>query len=130
MRVLLDTSVVIDVLNARKERQRFMRELLDDGHALGCCAVTVAEVYAGMRRDEVRATEELLNTLDYYETTRSAAQCAGHLKAVWSRKGRTLGLPDALIAATAIELGLALATDNRKHFPMSELKLLSLPALH
>jgi predicted nucleic acid-binding protein len=39
-------------------------------------------------------------------------------------------MPDALIAAVAIENGLTLATDNPKHFPMPELKRLSLPALH
>lgn len=33
-------------------------------------------------------------------------------------------------AHAALENGLALATDNRKHFPMPELKILALPALH
>jgi predicted nucleic acid-binding protein len=90
----------------------------------------VAEVYAMMRPHEKSATEELLGGLEYFETPRKAAERAGRLKAVWARKGHTLGLPDALIAAVALENSLALATDNRKHFPMPELKLMALPALH
>jgi len=36
-------------------------------------------------------------------------------------------LDDMLIAATALEHGLTLMTDNRMDFPMRELELYSLP---
>jgi predicted nucleic acid-binding protein len=51
------------------------------------------------------------------------------LKSGWARKGRTLSLPDAIIAAIAIENECSLMTDNRKDFPMLELNLypLNLP---
>jgi predicted nucleic acid-binding protein len=130
MTVLLDTSVLIDILNRRGGRSELFRQLLQEGHAFACCAITIAEVYAGMKPHEKSATEELLGGLEYFETPRTTAERAGRLKGTWSRKGHTLGLPDALIAAVAIENGLTLATDNRKHFPMAELKLLPLPALH
>jgi predicted nucleic acid-binding protein len=130
MTILLDTGVVIGILNRRGGRSEFFRQLLHEGHTFASCAITVAEVYAGMRPHEKSATEELLAGLEYIETFRTTAERAGRLKGTWSRKGRALGLPDALIAAVALENGLTLATDNRKHFPMPELKLLPLPALH
>jgi predicted nucleic acid-binding protein len=130
MIVLLDTSVLIDVLNGRRQRLEFVRDLMQQGHLLASCAITIAEVYAGMLPAEAEATEELLGGLEYFATSRIAAQRAGRLKAVWAKKGQALGLPDVLIAAVAMEYGLTLATDNRKHFPMPELKLLALPALH
>jgi predicted nucleic acid-binding protein len=130
MTVLLDTSVLIDLLNRRGGRSEFFRQLLQEGHTFACCAVILAEVYAGIRPHEKSATEELLSGLEYFETGRTTAERAGRLKGTWARKGRTLGLPDALIAAVALENGLALATDNRQRFPMPELKLLALPALH
>lgn len=105
----------------------FLQDNLRAHHTLACCAITVTEVYAGMRRHEAQATDELLDALDYYETTRAIARRAGDLKAAWARKGHTLALPDVLIAAVALEHGLALAAANRKHFPMPELKLLTLP---
>jgi predicted nucleic acid-binding protein len=114
----------------KSPRSEFFRQLLQEGHTFACCAITIAEVYAAMRPHEKSATEELLGGLEYFETPRRAAEHAGHLKAVWARKGHTLGLPNALVAAVALVNGLALATDNRRHFPMPELKLLPLPALH
>jgi len=127
MIILLDTSVLIDALNARAEIRSFLQDHLRAGNTLACCAITIAEVYAGMRPHEAPATSEFLDALDYYETTRATARRAGNLKAAWSRKGQTLSLPDVLIAAVALEHSLALATANRKHFPMPELKLLPLP---
>jgi predicted nucleic acid-binding protein len=72
----------------------------------------------------------LFGGLEYFETPRTTAERAGRLKGTWARKGHTLGLPDTLIAAVALENGLTLATGKRKHFPMPELKLLTSPALH
>jgi predicted nucleic acid-binding protein len=43
------------------------------------------------------------------------------------RKGLTLSLPDVTIAAVAIARRLTLLTDNKKHFPMSELSMRPLP---
>jgi predicted nucleic acid-binding protein len=126
MIILLDTSVVVDALNARAGSRRFLQAQLYAGHVFACCAITTAEVYAGMRKHEAKATDEFLDQLAYYENTRAVARRAGHLKADWARKGQTLALPDVLIAAAALEYGLALATGNRKHFPMPELKLLAL----
>ncbi len=127
MIVLLDTSVVIDALNARAGIRRFLQEQLQAYNTLACCTITIAEVYAGMRRHEAQATGEFLDVLDYYDTTRPIARRAGDLKAAWARKGKTLALPDVLIAAVALEHGLTLATANCEHFPMPELKLLPLP---
>lgn len=127
MTVLLDTNVVIDVLNGRNGRREFLTELLDRGYKLACCAVTIAEVYAGMRPSESRDTDDFLESLEYLAITRAASRRAGLLKGVWARKGLTLTLPDVLIAAVVLENDFALATDNRKHFPMPELNLVTLP---
>jgi predicted nucleic acid-binding protein len=128
MTILLDTSVLIDVLNRRKGRREFLRELVNRNDRLACCVVTVAEIYAGTKAAEARDTEELLNSLQYFDLDRGAARRAGLLKSAWARKGVTLGLPDVLIAAVAIQHNLVMATDNRKHYPMPELRLIDLPA--
>jgi predicted nucleic acid-binding protein len=49
------------------------------------------------------------------------ARQAGRWRHDYARRGVTLALPDLLIAATAVEYGLTLITDNRKHFLMPEL---------
>jgi predicted nucleic acid-binding protein len=127
MTILLDTNILIDVLNDRRGRRGALEVLLSSGHRLASCDVTVAEIYAGMRPTEARETDGLLSTLDYFATSRDAARRAGILIAEWARKGQTLALADTLIAAVAIENGLSLATDNRKHFPMTGIRFVALP---
>jgi predicted nucleic acid-binding protein len=127
MTILLDTCVIIDALLRRRGRWELLRTLKGEGHLLACCAITVAEVYSGMRPEEARATNELFNGLQYVETSREAASNAGELRVKWRQRGKTLSLPDAMIAAVVLAQELTLATDNVKDFPMPELKFLSLP---
>ena len=127
MRLLLDTSVLIDVLRSRNQRRELLAELARSGHSFATSALNVAEVYAGMRPEEERETETFLDALQCHELSRSAAQIAGAFKNKWGRKGRTLTLADAIVAAVALEHGCVLMTDNRKDFPMPELEYYPLP---
>lgn len=127
MRILLDTSVLIDVLRHRNRRREALAELVRAHQSLATTSLNVAELYAGMRPGEEEPTEALLAGLECFDLTSSSARLAGKLKNQWSKRGRTLALADALIAAIAIEQRCALLTDNRKDFPMPELQLYSLP---
>ena len=60
-----------------------------------------ADVYAGMRPKEEEATEEFLWSLEYYHLTWPVARLAGLLKLDDARKGTTLTVADATIAAVA-----------------------------
>ena len=127
MQLLLDTSVLIDVLRLRHQRRELLAELARAGHTLATSTLNVAEVYAGMRAGEQAATETFLGALDCYELTGSAARLAGTLKSQWARKGRTLTLADTIVAAVALERDCVLMTDNRRDFPMPELNHYPLP---
>jgi len=124
---LLDTSVIIDAINNRKNRRQFLRDLLKAGNSLACCPVNVAEIYAGIRPAEQQNTEAFLSTLDYYPISFVIARLSGELKQDFGKKGKTLSLTDTLIAATALHHQLPLLTDNIKDFPMKELTLYPLP---
>ena len=127
MRLLLDTSVLIDALRNRNRRRELLAELIRAGHDLTTSALNVAEIYAGMRSGEETRTENFINELECYELTRETAEVAGKLKNHWARKGRTLALADVIIAAIALENGCVLMTDNRKDFPMADLRQYPLP---
>jgi predicted nucleic acid-binding protein len=124
---LLDTTVIIDALNDRQNRKLLLLDLLKQGHLLGCCPINVTEVYAGLRPKEEAATEEFLQSLQYYQITWPIARLAGLLKRDYRRKGKTLTVSDAIIAAVAIHHKLTLLTDNVRDFPMKELAIYPLP---
>ena len=79
-----------------------------------------------MRPRERNATVALLDTLEHYDVTRPVAERAGLLRAERASQGRTLALPDLLIAAVALLHGLVLVTGNVKDFPMKDLRVLCL----
>ena len=127
MRLLLDTTVLIDVLRRRGNRPQLLAELIRAGHSLATSALNIAEVYAGVRPHEEAATEHFLGALECHAITRGAARRAGAMKRDWSRKGRTLTLADTQVAAVALENDCHVVTDNRRDFPMPEVKLYPLP---
>ena len=127
MRLLLDSSVLIDALRLRRGRRQWLAGLVRGGHTLATSALNLAEVYAGMRPEEEARTQAFLNALECHAITPNVAQTAGKLKRQWEQKGRTLTLADTLIAAVALEQGCPLLTDNRKDFPMPQLQLYDLP---
>ncbi len=127
MRLLLDTTVLIDAMRGRVAVLTALADAVRFGHELGTSALNLAEVYSGIRNHEESVAREFLATLTCFPVTDSIAERGGRLRNEWARRGITLGLADAMIAATALEHGLRLVTDNRKDFPMPELVFYPLP---
>ena len=127
MVLLLDTSVLIDVLRSRKDRKELLNGLVADGHHLATTALNIVEVYMGVRAGEEGGTDFFLSSLECYELNANTAREAGLLKNSWARKGTTISLQDAIVAAIAIQRDSTLMTDNRRDFPMPELSLYPLP---
>ena len=127
MKILLDTTVLVDALRARNKRRELLAQLVRQGHELCTTALNVAEVHGGMRPHERSATETFLDAFPSFAIDLVIARSAGDFKSQWARQGRTLGIVDCAIAAAAVEHGCLLATDNRRDFPMPEIKLYPVP---
>ena len=127
MDLLLDTSVLIDTLRSRNGRKELLVRLVEEGHRLTTTGLNMAEIHAGIRSGEETRTSLLLDSLECYALDCETGKQAGLLKNDWAKKGKTVSLPDAIVAAIAIERGCTLMTDNRKDFPMPELSLYPLP---
>jgi len=122
-RFLLDTTVLIAHLRGDEDVTRFLLDLVGAGHVVGVCCVNVAEIERGIRPRERKAAEALLARLAYLPTTQEAAVRAGRYMAELARRGRTLHLADALVAATARTHGAVLVTDDVADFPMRDLRV-------
>ena len=98
-------------------------DLVADGHTLGTSCVNVAEIERGVRPKERKAADQLVDRLRFLETTREGAARAGRYQADYEKRGRTIHTADALVAGTARAHGAVLLTDNRRDFPMRDVRV-------
>ncbi|HEX5015528.1 MAG TPA: type II toxin-antitoxin system VapC family toxin [Candidatus Limnocylindrales bacterium] len=115
MSVLLDTSVVVEILRGDPAAIAYARTLAEPPT---CSEITRVEVLRGVRSGERRATEQLLATLRWAPLDEAIARRAGELGRRYRRSHRGIATADLVIAATALEMGLPIATLNVRHFPM------------
>lgn len=120
MRLLLDTTVLIDVLRGRPAAER-VRALRDTGQAPWICAINAEEVLRGARVAEEAVVVRFLSGMRLARLDLSEGERAGRWRREYAEKGVTLSQADCLIAAAAVSVGARLATGNPKHFPMPEL---------
>ena len=112
---LLDTCVLIDYLRDREAAVDTIRRL---AARPSVSVVTIAELHAGVRNDRERHGIEALPTLlDVRDIDLGIARIAGSY-CLQYRRSHGVGMPDALIAATARVHGARLVTRNARHFPM------------
>jgi predicted nucleic acid-binding protein len=119
--ILLDTTVLIDALRNRNQQRPLLVQMVVSGTSLATSTVNVAEIYGGLRPEEEQSTQALLADIDWLPVSALIAERAGRLQAELRRQGQTRSITDMIIAATALEHGLSVATDNRKDFQVSGL---------
>ena len=111
--VLVDTDIFIDHL-------RGAVELKAGRDRLHYSVITRAELFAGATGTDVAA--RVLAPLREVPVDRAIAERAGRI-----RRESGLRMPDALIAATALERNFGLATRNKKDFaPVRGLRIRAL----
>jgi predicted nucleic acid-binding protein len=125
--VLLDTTVLIDLLRGRPavERLRALRAAGDDAYT---CVVNVEEVARGLRPSDEEAADRLFRGLRMAPLGLAEGRRAGFWRRDYAAAGQTLAQADCLIAAAALAIGGRLATGNPKDFPMPELDVEHWPA--
>jgi predicted nucleic acid-binding protein len=113
--LLLDTDVLIDYLRGRPEAVQYIDTLTQP---LFVSAMTVAELYAGVREGKERSQlESFLRAFEVVPIERKIAEQGGLFRRDYGKSHGT-GLADAIIAATAQSIPADLVSLNKKHFPM------------
>ena len=113
--VVLDTTVLVDVLRRNEAARDFLKSLEDPP---SCSEVTRVEILRGLRSAERAAADRLLSEIRWRPVDEDVARLAGELGRRFRSSHRDLSIVDLVVAATAQRLGLPLATSNVKHFPM------------
>jgi predicted nucleic acid-binding protein len=119
--VLLDTTVLIDLLRGTTGARRRLAAVHDVGDEPYVCAVNVEETVRGLRDREQEPARRLFAGLRLAPLGADEGRRAGEWRRHFARRGRTLAQADCLVAAAAHAVGGRLATGNPKDFPMREL---------
>ncbi|MBN1945126.1 MAG: type II toxin-antitoxin system VapC family toxin [Bradymonadales bacterium] len=117
--VMLDSDVVIWHLRGQKGVVDHVQRLAGECR-LGISAITRTEVIAGLREREREVTLAFLDACEVLSVDRQVADLAGDSIRRQRRQGVTLHVPDALIGATAVHLGIPLHTCNASHYPENQ----------
>ena len=115
MSVVVDTTVLVDVLRRSTAAREFLKGLEAPP---SCSEVTRVEIVRGLRSAEREPAERLLSEVRWHPVDEDVARLAGELGRRFRGSHRHLGAADLIVAATAQRLGLPLATSNVKRFPM------------
>ena len=125
--VVVDTDVLIDAARGVSEAVACL-ELIEQNASLVVSAITQMELIVGCRnKADLRSLERFLTRFQVLNVNEQASATAVDLLRRY-RLSHGLIIADALIAATALSLGLPFVTKNERDYRfITELRLLSYP---
>ena len=114
---LIDTDILIDAQHGLSEAVAFLTDQQAAG-AVQISVVSAMELIAGCRNvSELALVQQFLQSITVLPITVTASQTAYQLMPLFFLSHGLL-IPDALIAATALDRGLTVYTRNVRHFQM------------
>ena len=119
---LIDTDVLIDHLRGVDKAYRFMQEIESRESIIFYSVISKAEIYSEIMPEEEESVASLFEAMEEVPVDGRAAEDAGRYRKAF-RASHKLLLPDALIAASAKNVGAILVTLNRKHYPMTDIEI-------
>ncbi len=123
MRYVLDSTFLIDHLRSNAAALARLERMYIEGDDPIVTAVTTTEVWAGRKVEGDPAIEAFLRYFEYIHAGPSTARLAGEWRAKAREIGLTLKAPDAIIAATAFDLGATVLTRNVRDFELTPVRV-------
>ncbi|ODS32304.1 MAG: hypothetical protein SCARUB_02552 [Candidatus Scalindua rubra] len=114
-KVLVDTSSWIEFFNKKQPYYKVILELIDNDKVC-CIGVILAELLQGAKsRKEFGVLKEFLYVFEFLPENIELWKRAGELSYLLRQKGKTIGLSDCYISATANSYNVKLLSLDR-HF--------------
>jgi len=120
-KVLIDTDIVIEIMRGKQSIIKNIKTLWHRGNVIFCCPVTIAEVYHGVRPNEIGKIDEFFRTIECLPITKEAGEKAGEYLAKY-HKSHSVELGDALVSSVCFLNKMLLYTLNSKHYPMEDIE--------
>jgi predicted nucleic acid-binding protein len=124
MKLLFDSSIIVEVDRGNKEVVELMKKLVKDEHQLFISSVTVAEILTGAyQENKVKEARKVLGQFQWIDMNGSIADKTGELMATLYKNGKPIEFQDVVIAASAEDEDISkIITLNQQHFNQMEIK--------
>jgi predicted nucleic acid-binding protein len=122
-RFVLDSSFLIDHARAQPSAVDRLRTMYEAGDDPIVTDVISAEIWSGWQASNEEGIASLLRYFEFVQPGPVTSRLAGIWRAQARASGRTLGLTDALIAATAHHLDAAVLTRNVRDFALTPVRI-------
>lgn len=117
MKLLVDTSILIDYLRGGLKGQEFIEDIEDNSEIeLFIPTIVVFELFSGKSTQNPRVIATITDLLRFFQRVdldEKIAKIAGQL---YRDSKIKLQVPDYIIAASALQTNAMVATLNKKHF--------------
>jgi predicted nucleic acid-binding protein len=123
VRLLFDSTFVIDLLDGLPEAVARHRAIFETGDEPFVNEVVVCEVRAGLRPKDVPNLVGILEPVEFIQPGPGSALTAGEWRRQAHERGRRLSLPDALVASAASAVDAAVLTRNVKDFALTPVRV-------
>lgn len=118
---LLDTNIVILAL-ARQEPEQTLLRIIGRAKKLKLSPIVIAEFLIGADANEQEALNILVDEFGFFPIDETTAHLAAFYRRKLTRKSVAY-LLDCFIAASCKQHNLVLITNNKKDFPMTDIKI-------
>lgn len=115
MKIVVDTSILIDALRGGTKWQEFLKSLTQEVE-LYIPTIVIFELFSGHSTENIEVRQKVEDIIAYLrriELTEEIAKQAGQL---YRDVNRELEVPDYIVAASALQINAAVLTLNQKHF--------------
>lgn len=125
--ICLDTSILIDFFRKEKKENSLFFRLTQQYQIFTVSVITEYEIFVGSNQEQQEFWENFFSRIVVLPFDSASSQMAVQIFKDLKAKNKLIEIPDILIAATAMQNNLPLATTNLKHFDRIEgLDLVSL----
>lgn len=121
---ILDSDIIINYLAKQEQAIAIIEKIIQLDELPAVSVLTEIEVKIGLKDAQMPKVNKFFDAFTVIPVTGVIAQSAIGFIRSFRKKGKVLHLVDACIAATAVTGDLILATNNKKDYPMEEIRLL------
>ncbi len=119
---LIDTDILVDHLRGEEKATKTLHDLYMFGDPVLTSVICEAEIFSNIKAKEKDVVESMFKYIKPLPVDSKIARHAGTFRQIYA-KSHQVQIPDALIAATAVDNDLILVTRNKKHYPMREVNV-------